>query len=68
MDISVRTIIPYKEVTLREDNTQIDTGFLDQEEQVRLALEFIRAGCDLLETQYYDESCLISDMLEAMEK
>ena len=50
MDIQVREVghRNYKELRLKEDNTTIQTGLMDDDESREMALTFLRAAEDLL--------------------
>ena len=57
MKISIKKIYcgNYKEVTIEETNTHINTGLLDRDEQLELAREFLEAAYDLIED--HDDWC-----------
>jgi hypothetical protein len=54
MDIKVKAIACYNDVTLKEGNTTIEIGMLDRSESMDLARTLRDAIHDLLEQEDYD--------------
>ncbi len=65
MTITTRKTIPYWEVTIYGDGSEIRTGLLDKDEQVALAKEMLCAASDLLISSQEMAANKINDILNS---
>lgn len=63
MKIYIKNSWPYRYVFISDGNTTIDNGILDEEEQIKLAEQFIDAAYSLLQGHSDTVSNKLADIL-----